>query len=91
MIGVICILREPKRETATESYLLNIQQYLRELAKLIQSDTRIIRRIALFVYSFCLRKAKQAVRSTREVVLPEERYARPKTIQEIYESGYLRD
>lgn len=60
---VIIILKDQIRAIPVEFYLENISQYLEELSKFITSDTRLLRRIALFVYSFCLRKAKKAIRT----------------------------
>ena len=60
---VIIILKDQIRAIPVEFYLENISQYLEELSKFITSDTRLLRRIALFAYSFCLRKAKKAIRT----------------------------
>jgi hypothetical protein len=61
------------------------------LAKLILSETRIIRRISLFAYSLCLRKAKQSVKLYEEVQVDALKYSKAKTIHEIFNSGYIRD
>jgi hypothetical protein len=55
------------------------------------SETRIVRRIALFSYSYCYRRAKQAVKVVERKDCKQTKYAKPKTVGEIYETGFLRE
>jgi hypothetical protein len=66
-MAVIIVLKEPIRDTNVGDYLQNICEYMKELERLIVSETRIIRRVSLFTYSYCYRKAKKAVKRYEEV------------------------
>jgi hypothetical protein len=46
----------------------------------VVSQTRIIRRISIFAYSYCIRKAKKAIKRYEEVPVEHENYGNPKTI-----------
>lgn len=74
-----------------EVYLQDIYEYMKELEKLIVSETRIIRRISLFAYAYCFRKAKKAIKRYEEVPVENQKYAKTRTIYELFEDGYIRD
>ena len=61
------------------------------MESLIQSEYRIVRRLAIFAYSFCIRRARQAIKITQRVECKEVKYAQVKTVDELYESGFLRE
>jgi hypothetical protein len=91
MIALLIIVKDGKKKTPTEEYLANIYEYLQILEPLIQSEARIVRRIAIFAYSFCYRRAKQAIKTIERVECPNIKYSKPKTIAELYETGFLRE
>lgn len=55
---MLIIAKEGPRQTSTQEYLRHLQQYLRLLEPLILSETRIVRRLGMFAYSFCFRRVK---------------------------------
>lgn len=91
ILAVIIVLKEPIRETPLDFYLQNILEYMQLLEKLILSDTRIVRRISIFAYSYCFRKAKKAVKRYTLITAQSEKYERVRTIYEVFRDGYLRD
>lgn len=84
MIALLIIVKEGKKSTSTEEYLTNIYEYLQILEPLIQSEARIVRRIAIFAYSFCYRRAKQAIKTVQRVECPNVKYSKPKKVNELF-------
>lgn len=80
IISLIIILKEPRRDIPLDQYLDHLLQYLRELTPLLTSPTRIVRRLSLFAYSYCLRKAKKATVSYEEVSADQVEYSETRSI-----------
>lgn len=70
VISLLIVIKEGKRDTPAEQFLNSLQQYLQLLEPLVLSETRIVRRLAIFAYSFCFRRAKQAVKVIETITCP---------------------
>ena len=62
---------------------------MRLLEPMILSETRIVRRLALFIYSLCLRKVRKVIKISEFKKVDNVEYT-PKEIIDFVQSGYLR-
>lgn len=90
-MAVIIVLKDSIRHHNIDEYLQDLSEYMKILEKMIVSDTRIIRRASIFVYSCCFRKAKKAVKMYETKEVENVKYNKPKTIYELYKTGYVRE
>jgi len=63
---------------------------MRLLEPMIMCETRIVRRLALFIYSLCLRKVKKIIKISEYKKVDKVEYT-PKNIIEFVQTGYLRE
>ena len=70
-MAILIILKEGRRSTPVDTYLTHLRAYLTQLQTLMLSPARILRRLALFAYAFCLRRAHQTVKHYETLTCPE--------------------